>query len=91
MENGLFDDWVQSLKEAKEISKGEVKAARRFEISSPDARSIRESGGLSQADFARLMRSQRQDPAKLGAAPTPTDGAGGGFAHNCWNRPRGCA
>jgi putative transcriptional regulator len=56
MENGLFDDLVQSLKEAKVISKGETMAARRFEVSSPDARSVRESIGLSQADFARLLR-----------------------------------
>jgi putative transcriptional regulator len=56
MENGLFDDLVQSLKEAKVISTGEAMAARRFEVSPPDARSVRESIGLSQADFARLMR-----------------------------------
>lgn len=56
MENVLFDDLVQSLKEAKDISKGEAKAARRFEVSSPEARSVRESIGLSQADFARFMR-----------------------------------
>lgn len=56
MENALFDDLVQSLKEAKDISKGDSVASRRFEVSSPDARSVRESLGLSQADFARLMR-----------------------------------
>jgi DNA-binding transcriptional regulator YiaG len=46
---------VQSLKEAKDISKGKAKASRRFEVSSPDVKAAREQIGLSQSDFARLM------------------------------------
>lgn len=56
MEKALFDDLVQSLKEAKDISKGKAKASRRFDISAPDVRAVREQTGLSQSDFARLMR-----------------------------------
>ena len=56
MEKGLFDDLVQSLKEAKDISKGKTKASRRFEVASPDVKAVREQIGLSQSDFARLMR-----------------------------------
>ena len=56
MENLLFDDLVQSLKEAKAISKGEVRALRRFEIMPTDVKAVRKQIGLSQSEFARLMR-----------------------------------
>ena len=56
MENTLFDDLLQSLKEAKAISKGEAKASRRFEIVPTDVKAVREQIGLSQSEFARLMR-----------------------------------
>lgn len=56
MDTELFDDLVQSLKEAQAISKGEAKASRHFKIDPPDAKAIRESVGLSQGEFARMMR-----------------------------------
>ena len=55
MDKTLFDDLVQSLKEAKAISNGELKASRRMSITPPDAKVVREQIGLSQSDFARLM------------------------------------
>jgi putative transcriptional regulator len=56
MEKDLFDDLVQSLKEAKAIARGEAKASRRYEMTAPDVREVRERLGLSQSEFARLMR-----------------------------------
>ncbi|GHT89778.1 transcriptional regulator [Betaproteobacteria bacterium] len=56
MDKELFADLVQSLKEAKAISRGEMPASRRFTVESPDAKRVREQTGLSQSDFARLMR-----------------------------------
>lgn len=56
MENTLFDDLVQSLKEAKAISKGTAKASRRFESAPTDVKAVREQIGLSQSEFASLMR-----------------------------------
>jgi DNA-binding transcriptional regulator YiaG len=56
MEKTLFDDLAQSLKEAKDISKGKAKASRRLKITPPDVRAVREKIGLSQSEFARLMR-----------------------------------
>lgn len=56
MENILFDDLLQSLKEAKAISKGEAKASRRFELVPTDVKAVRERIGLSQNEFAKLMR-----------------------------------
>ena len=56
METTLFEDLLQSVKEAKAIAKGEMPAARRFEVLAPDAKAVREKTGLSQSDFARLMQ-----------------------------------
>lgn len=55
MEKELFGELVQSLKQAAAISKGKSSASRRFHRPSPDARAVRESTGLSQAEFAGLM------------------------------------
>ena len=56
MDKELFDELVQSLKEAKAIVRGEMPASRRFTVELPDAKAVREQIGLSQNDFARLMR-----------------------------------
>ncbi len=55
MEKILFDDLVQSLKEAKNIAIGKMAPSRRFEIAPPDVKTIREKIGLSQGEFATLM------------------------------------
>jgi len=56
MEKELFDDLVQSLKEAKTIAKGQAQAARRFVVAPPDVRLVREHIGLTQSEFAHLMQ-----------------------------------
>lgn len=56
MEKSLFDDLTQSLKEAISIRKGEMKASRRLETEQTDVRAVREQAGLSQREFARLIR-----------------------------------
>jgi putative transcriptional regulator len=56
MEQPLFDDLLQSLKEAKAIAKGNAKASRRFVVEAPDVKAVREQIGLSQSEFADLMR-----------------------------------
>ena len=56
MEQALFDDLVQSLKEAKAIARREMPASRRTKVSTPDVKAVREKIGLSQSEFARLMR-----------------------------------
>ena len=54
MEQDLFSDLMQSLKEAKAIAHGEAEASRRFTVG-PDVKAVREQIGLSQSEFARLM------------------------------------
>ena len=56
MEKQLFDELVQSLKQAKAISQGKAKASRRFKIESTDVKAIREGVGLTQDEFAKLIR-----------------------------------
>lgn len=56
MDQELFNDLVQSLKEAKAISHGEMPAARRTRIDAPAVKAVREQIGLSQSEFAQLMR-----------------------------------
>ncbi len=56
MEQTLLDDLVQSLKEANAIAKGQAPASRRFTVSPPDVKAVREQMGLSQSEFASLMR-----------------------------------
>ena len=56
MEQALFDDLLQSLQEAKAIAKGEANASRRFTVTPPDVKQVREQTGLSQSEFAQLMR-----------------------------------
>ena len=56
MDKALLSDLLTSLKEAKGIAKGKIKASRRFEVMLPDVKAIREQTGLSQAEFALLIR-----------------------------------
>jgi len=56
MEQTLFDDLVQSMKEARAIAREETPASRRFKVTPPDVKAVREQMGLSQSEFARLMR-----------------------------------
>lgn len=56
MDKTLFEDLKKSLQEAGAIAKGKAQASRRYEVSAPDAKAVREQIGLSQSEFARLMR-----------------------------------
>lgn len=56
MEKALFDDLVVSLKQAKAISTGKAPASRRTLVTAPDVKLIREATGLSQIEFASLLR-----------------------------------
>ena len=56
MDKTLFEDLKSSLKEAAAIAKGKARASRRHELVAPDAKAVREKIGLSQGEFARLMR-----------------------------------
>ena len=55
MEKDLFNDLVQSLKEARNIAKGKVQPSRQFNLNILDVKAARSKVQLSQNDFAQLM------------------------------------
>lgn len=56
MENELFKDLVQSLNEAKAIAKGQAKPSRQFTVDANMVKAARDQTGLSQSEFARMLR-----------------------------------
>ncbi len=56
MDSKLFGDLVQSLKEAGQVARGERAASRRFTVDPLDVKTVRERTGLSQSEFASLIR-----------------------------------
>ena len=57
MDKTLFDDLVQSLKEAKTLARGKKgPVLRHVALPATDVQAVRERTGLSQSEFARLMR-----------------------------------
>lgn len=56
MDKDLFDDLTASLKEAANIAKGRAFPSRSFKVLGPDVKGVRERTGLSQNEFALLLR-----------------------------------
>jgi len=58
MDKELFTDLLQSVKDMDKIMRGEMAPSRVFVIEpdAVDARAAREKTGLSQSEFARLLR-----------------------------------
>ncbi len=56
MENNFFDELLQSLHEARDISTGKLEASRRFVVKETDVKALREQVGLSQSEFAKVMQ-----------------------------------
>jgi putative transcriptional regulator len=52
MDNELFNDLVQSIKQAGQIHAGKLKPSREFKFDPIDIKQIREDLGLSQQEFA---------------------------------------
>jgi putative transcriptional regulator len=56
MKKELFDELLQSVKEAAAIERGENKPARKFEVKTAnDVIRVRNKLGVSQTRFARLL------------------------------------
>jgi putative transcriptional regulator len=56
MDKTLFADLSRSLKEAAAIRKRTKSASRRIKMTAPRVREVREQTGLTQAEFARVLR-----------------------------------
>jgi putative transcriptional regulator len=55
MDEKMFAELLESVKEMDAIHKGEKKPSRVFEFPDPEVKTIREKTGLSQTQFARLI------------------------------------
>jgi putative transcriptional regulator len=55
MDEKLFAELVESVKEMKAIRRGDAKPSRVFDVKDPNAKAIRAKFGLSQAEFAALL------------------------------------
>lgn len=55
MSSELFDDLIKSIKEAGKIRRGRAKPSRKFAYDAIDIRKLRESLGVSQSQFARMI------------------------------------
>jgi len=55
MKDAMFDELMDSIREAGSIRRGEKEASRTFEYSEPDVKQIRAKTRLSQAKFAVLI------------------------------------
>ncbi|MDR3045341.1 MAG: helix-turn-helix domain-containing protein [Desulfovibrio sp.] len=56
MDKALFEDLTTSLREAVSIAKGREFPSRSFKLTGPDVKAVREQTGLSQQEFAALLR-----------------------------------
>jgi putative transcriptional regulator len=55
MNDEMFAELIESVREGGAILRGEVEPSRRFEIHPPDVKQIRENYALSQSEFAALL------------------------------------
>ncbi len=55
MNDDLFAELVESVREGGAILKGKAAPSRAFEVETPEVREIRESYDLSQNEFAALL------------------------------------
>lgn len=55
MDEKLFRELLESVREARDIMQGKRPPSRRFRIEAADVKQIREGLGLSQREFALLL------------------------------------
>lgn len=55
MDDASFQELLASVREAGAILRGKKKSARRTVVEEPQAKSIRETTNLTQAQFARVL------------------------------------
>jgi len=55
MDEKMFAELLESVKEMDAIHKGKKKPSRVFEFPEPEVKTIREKTGLSQTQFAQLI------------------------------------
>jgi putative transcriptional regulator len=62
-----FDNLVKSIRQAGRIRRGQMKPSRVTEFAPANVKAVRRRLGLSQTQFARMIRGERCHAEKLGA------------------------
>ncbi len=55
MKEEMFEELLESVRQAGAIMRGEQKPSRVFEVEAPDVKAIRATFGVSQDEFASLL------------------------------------
>ncbi len=55
MNDKLFNELLESVKQGGKILRGDISPSREFDFSSPDVKAIRIKYGLSQTKFAKML------------------------------------
>lgn len=55
MKQEMFQELLQSVREAGAIMRGDMESSRVFIVEKPDVKSIRSKLGISQQEFARML------------------------------------
>lgn len=55
MDDKMFNELVKSVRETGKVKRGEKRASRVFTYTPPDVEKLRESLGLSQNEFSKLL------------------------------------
>ena len=55
MNDEMFNELLESVKEMDKIARGKRRPSRQFALKEPKVKKIREKTGLSQTDFAHLI------------------------------------
>ena len=55
MKKEMFEELLESVRQAGAIMRGEMEPSRVFVVETPDVQSIRAKFGISQAEFASLL------------------------------------
>src|SRR5436190_3750019 len=55
MDDEMFEELLESVRQMKAIMRGEMEPSRIFEVAPPDVKSIRAKNKLSQQQFAAML------------------------------------
>ena len=73
MNDNMFNELLESVKEMDQIAKGKKKASRRFTFKDPEVKDIREKTGLSQNPLCAINRCEQTHFRELGTRKTTSD------------------
>ena len=86
MNDEMFNELMESVKEMDQIAKGKKKASRRFAFKEPEVKDIREQTGFIPNTVCTINRGQQTHFGELGAGAAAPDRPGPGIIEDSRNR-----